>query len=141
MSTIDTTTAAQQAGGAAAQADKTGQASGFGLDKDAFLKILVAQLKNQNPSEPGDSQQYVQQMTQYSILEQLANLNTSARKQSDDAATDKAVGLIGRTVSWLGAGGTQLSGIVDKVELTDDGPTLTVGGHTGISPAELVEVR
>ena len=137
----DTTNAAQTAAGATSASATAKTGAGFGLDKDAFLKILVEQLKNQDPSQPGDSQQYVQQMTQYSILEQLTNLNTSAAAQSADSAVDKAVGLIGRTVSWTGADGTTQSGTVDEVDLSGGEPTLTVGGQKGIRPADLLEVR
>ncbi|MBI4911338.1 MAG: flagellar hook assembly protein FlgD [Acidobacteria bacterium] len=46
------------------------------LDKNAFLKLLVAQLKNQDPSNTQDPNQMVQQLTSFSNLEQLANLGT-----------------------------------------------------------------
>lgn len=47
------------------------------LDKDAFLKLLVAQLQNQDPTQSQDPNQMVQQMTSYSQLEQMQNMNTS----------------------------------------------------------------
>ena len=43
------------------------------VDKNMFLKLLVAQLRNQNPLNPTDSMQFVQQLAQYQQLEQSVN--------------------------------------------------------------------
>lgn len=119
---------------------KTG--SEFGLDKDAFLKILVSQLQNQNPSSPGDSQEYVQQMTSYSMLEQLTNISQAVQVQHADSAGQTAVGLVGRTVTYLDEEGAEHSGEVKGVSFKDaDGPTLTVGDETGITLGSISEVR
>ncbi len=48
--------------------------------KDTFLKLLVAQIKNQDPTNPTDSTQFVGQLTQYSELEQLIGINGSVQK-------------------------------------------------------------
>jgi flagellar basal-body rod modification protein FlgD len=48
---------------------------GVNTDKEAFLKLLVAQVSQQDPLSPQDSDQYVQQLTQFSTLEQLMSLN------------------------------------------------------------------
>ena len=47
------------------------------LDKNAFLKILVTELSNQDPTQQKDSTQYIAQLAQFSSLEQLTNLNTN----------------------------------------------------------------
>lgn len=44
------------------------------LDKDAFLQLLVAQLKNQNPMNPQNSNEFIGQMAQFSTLEALQNI-------------------------------------------------------------------
>ena len=43
------------------------------IDKNMFLQLLVAQLKNQNPMNPTDSMQFVQQLAQFQQLEQTVN--------------------------------------------------------------------
>ncbi len=48
--------------------------------KDTFLKLLVAQIKNQDPTNPTDSTQFVGQLTQYSELEQLIGINQGVGK-------------------------------------------------------------
>jgi flagellar basal-body rod modification protein FlgD len=73
------------------------------LGKDAFLKILVTQMKNQNPLEPLKDTEFIGQMAQFSSLEQLTNINTAMTQfigtQSNSSLTDHA-DLIGNTVYW-----------------------------------------
>jgi flagellar basal-body rod modification protein FlgD len=114
--------------------------NGMGLDKDAFLKILVEQLRHQDPSQPGDSQQYIQQMTQYSMLEQLNNISSAVQGQKVDAANTTALNLVGHTVTWKDDDGDH-SGVVDKVNFTKDGATITVGSTSGIELGAVTEVR
>lgn len=132
--------AAQSTTGTSSTSGASAAAGGFGLDKDAFLKILVEQLKHQDPSQPGDSQQYITQMTAFSTLEQITNLGQTAQAQQADAAAGTAVSLIGRTVSWRDADGNDQSGVVDHVTFDAKGPTLTVGGQD-VDPANVTEVR
>lgn len=47
------------------------------LDKDAFLKLLVAEIQNQNPLEPMDNQKFLDQMTQFTTMEQMTNMSES----------------------------------------------------------------
>lgn len=44
--------------------------------EDTFLQLMVAQLKNQDPTEPTDSTQFLTQLAQFSQLEQLINIRT-----------------------------------------------------------------
>ena len=73
------------------------------LGKDDFLKILVAQLSNQDPMKPMQDTEFIGQMAQFSSLEQMTNMNTSMTKffdrQLQDSMTDYAH-LIGKSVQW-----------------------------------------
>jgi flagellar basal-body rod modification protein FlgD len=113
------------------------------LGKDDFLKLLVGQMKNMDPLGAGssDPSQSMAQMTQYSILEQLQNLTKSTEAQTLQSKVNSSVGLIGRTVSYSGADGTPVEGVVEKVETAGDKVTLTIGGKAGIDPANVLEVR
>jgi flagellar basal-body rod modification protein FlgD len=126
---------------ATATAKATKSPGGFGMDKDAFLKILVEQLRHQDPSQPGDSQQYIQQMTQYSMLEQLTNISEAVQTQHSDGAANTAMGLVGRTVTWTDDKKVEHSGVVDKVDFDESGATLTVGGTAGVELRSITEVR
>lgn len=113
------------------------------LGKDDFLKLLVGQMKNMDPLGAGnnDPSQSMAQMTQYSILEQLTNLGESNKAMAAQTKLNSTVGLIGRTVSYSGADGTPVEGVVEKVETAGDKLTLTIGGKPGIDPDAVLEVR
>ena len=61
------------------------------LDKDAFLNLLVTQLKNQNPLEPMDNSQFIAQMAQFSSLEQAQNTNKTIKADSAYNMVNKLV--------------------------------------------------
>lgn len=100
------------------------------LGKDAFLKLLVAQLRYQDPlkpSDPGDFMAQTAQFTSVEKLEELAKLGTAgARAQALSASGT----LIGRTVSWFAADGTTRSGLVTAALPSADGASLVVGAET-----------
>lgn len=66
---------------------------GNDMDKNAFLRILTAELANQDPSNPQDSTQYVAQMAQFSSLEQMSNLNSTMSFMGASSIVGKYVGL------------------------------------------------
>jgi len=103
------------------------------LDRDTFLKLMIAQLKNQDPSSPVDSADFLAQTAQFSVvekLEQMAKLNTELL-----AATrlGSASSLVGSSVTYLVPGAdvdaapVETRGIVSGVRVTADGLTLKVG--------------
>ena len=61
------------------------------LDKDAFLKLLVTQLKNQNPLEPMDNTEFIAQMAQFSSLEQAQNTNKTIKADAAYNMVNKLV--------------------------------------------------
>ena len=90
----------------APQTTEATQASNGVLGKDDFLKMLTAQMRYQNPLEPMKDQEFIGQMTQFSSLEQLQNLNdtmsTNAQWNmllSQTINNTMATSLIGKTVT------------------------------------------
>src|SRR2546421_13117341 len=79
------------------------QATNSQIGKDTFLKLLAAQLQNQNPLNPTDDQQFLAQMAQMSEVEQVTNLAASQQEATSSQQMTEAVGLIGRTGSLLDA--------------------------------------
>jgi len=76
-----------------------------GLGKEAFLKLLVAQLTNQDPLEPMDNQEFLGQLSQYSSLEQLMNLNDTLSLNNDltmSVHNALMMDLIGKDVKVMG---------------------------------------
>ncbi len=133
MEVTPTTTATTGAGAAASSRGV--------MDKDGFMKLLVAQLKHQDPTSPTDMNGMTEQMTQFSMLEQMTNLAKTGEATSTSLARTEALALLGRTVSWLDADGNAQEGLVEHVNVAADRPTLTVDGKTGIDPARLTSVR
>ena len=101
--------------------------------KDAFMKLLVEQMRHQSPTDPSDGQQWINQMTQFSMLEQM-------QQQSAGQVTANAAGYLGKTVTWLDAKGQSGQGLVEKVDFTGKEPTLTIAGHAGIKVGEVQDI-
>ena len=59
------------------------------LDKDDFLKMLSAQIQNQNPMNPTDQKQFTQEMAQFSQLEQMTNLNKKFEEWTSNRIVEK----------------------------------------------------
>jgi flagellar basal-body rod modification protein FlgD len=111
------------------------------LDKDGFLKMFVAQMQHQDPSSPQDPNQSTEQMTQFSMLEQITNMASANSKIATSLQTSSAVGLIGRTVTYIGADGVTQTGKVERVATSKDGQaSLTIAGKAGVDPSSISEV-
>jgi flagellar basal-body rod modification protein FlgD len=83
----------------------------------------------------------MQQMTQYSILEQLTNLSTSNQALAKQTKLASTINLIGKNVTYANATGAPVAGVVQKVETAGGKVTLTIGGTPGIDPDAVLEVR
>ena len=110
------------------------------LGKDAFLKLFVAQLQHQDPMNPMSDSDFMGQMASFSTLEQVSNLALANEKIAANLTSSSAIGLIGRTVSYVGANDEIHTGTVEKVTTKDGKPSLTVGGVDGVDPSTITQV-
>jgi flagellar basal-body rod modification protein FlgD len=112
------------------------------LGKDQFLQLMMAELKNQNPMSPNSSDptQYVTELAQFTSLEQQTNTAQSTAQSATAAQATQALALLGHAVSYIDPAGNSGTGVVQKVDFTSSGPTLTVNGVTGIQPSGVNEV-
>ena len=123
----------------ASSADKLSANSALG--KDDFLKLLVGQLRHQDPLNPTSDQDFIGQMAQFSMLEQVTNLAKTNDGMAKTLDRERATGLLGKTVTYKGPDGAPVQGVVQKVSMDGDLTTLTVDGKAGIDPAAVTEVK
>ena len=115
-------TAIQSAGAASSptQSNATQPASQLAaFDPNSFLKMLVAELRYQDPTKPMDSTQLVQQLSSMSQVEQSAQTNSKLGSILDQLSIGQASSLIGRTVS--SKDGSQ-TGIIQSIQISSSGP-------------------
>jgi flagellar basal-body rod modification protein FlgD len=94
------------------------------LDKDAFLKILVTQLKYQDPLEPTKDNEFIGQMAQFSALEQSQNTNKAVRMNSANNMVNKLVKANYRAED--SSENIELIGLVEKVMIKNNDIYLTL---------------
>ena len=141
MAIDPTTTTSTTASDAVAAANKA-KADKNNLGKDDFLKLMIAQMKNQDPMNPSDDKDNIAQMAQFSSLEQITNLATATQDLASRLSMTQNVGLLGHTVTYTGTDKTPVSGTVDGLNIGKDGAaTLSVDGTAGVDPKTITSVR
>lgn len=117
--------------------NKTSRQPKQDLDKDAFMQLLVTQLRYQDPMNPMDNQEMMAQMAQFSALEQMMNVANNVNKQM-------AHGMMGEYVQYQyrdpDTGQNQVTiGKVDYVKVTGDEAILGIGQHE-VKLSEVLQV-
>ena len=116
-------------GGATAAASTASAANPFtGFDKDLFLKLFVAQLREQSPFDPVGSQDFVNQMAQFSSVEAVQSMRSSLDVMRAQQGLVTASALIGRQVEFMGPDGEPQVGVVEQVSQTEGSVFIQVGG-------------
>jgi flagellar basal-body rod modification protein FlgD len=117
------------------------EAFGAGMGKDTFLKLLVAQLKYQNPLSPTNSEQFMAQMAQFTQVEKLAEIG---KAQADLVTWQRNVagqGMIGKQITASVPSGGEVTGLVVGVKLADTGPRLILSNGTTVGVDEVTSVE
>jgi flagellar basal-body rod modification protein FlgD len=104
------------------------------LGQNDFLKLMIAQLQAQNPLEPGNSNEFVNELAQFTQVEQTTNIANASELSG-------AVQLIGHKVTYNGASGAPATGTVESVQSNANGTTVTIEGVAGIKLASITEVQ
>jgi flagellar basal-body rod modification protein FlgD len=102
----------------AALQSSAADAAAASLDYNAFLQLLIAQMKNQDPTRPMDSQQFIAQLASFSNVEQGIKMNQKLESLMTSMALSQVDGVIGRTVT--SSDGT-VSGTVSAMRVVDGG--------------------
>ena len=125
----------------------TGQVESKALDQQDFLRIMVEQMRQQNPLEPMDNTQFFQQMAQFETLDAMREISTALQSMAAVSELANASTLVGRTVKATIPGGIDpetgfptapedLTGAVERVTFSPSGPVVHIG--TRQVPAALI---
>ena len=103
-------------------------AGGLGLDPQAFLQLLVAQLQYQDPSNPVDTSSFMQQTATLSQVQTMSSMASTLTSLVNSQQAQSATDLIGKSVTYADSAGGQKSGVVTSASLLSTGATVSVGG-------------
>ncbi len=107
--------------------DKTGFS---GLSSEDFMKLLIAQLQNQDPASPMDSDQLLNQISQMRALQANLELEKSLEGLTLGQQLSSATSLIGKSITAVvGDQDIEVSGVVQSVVVKDGSTMLRVDGQ------------
>ena len=133
QSTSDLVGSTQSATSTPAQATSAASKT---LNYNDFLKLLMAEIKNQDPLSPVDTTQSVSQMATFSQVEQQVNANSKLDSIVSQLKIDQAASLVGKTVSDGTVSGSVVSvaiGDTGNTATLENGKTITIGPGVTIS--------
>jgi flagellar basal-body rod modification protein FlgD len=107
------------------------------VDYNAFLRLLIAQMRNQDPTKPMDSAQYLGQLASFSAVEQGVQTNAKLDDLMKNSMLSQADAIIGRT---LASADGATSGRVASVTLTKSGVVATLEGGAQLLVGDGVKV-
>ena len=108
------------------------------LSPDDFLTLLIAEMKNQDPTKPMDSTQYVAQLATFSQVEQSVQTNTKLSQIMQSSALSQADALIGRSITSADG---KTTGTVASVRLASSGLIAVLQNGTEIAVGPGVSVK
>ena len=116
----------------------TQQTSKTAVDYQSFLKLLIAEMKNQDPTKPMDSTQYVAQLATFSQVEQSVQTNTKLDQIMSSSALSQADALIGRSITSADGNTT---GTVASVRLASSGLIAVLQNGTEVAVGPGVSIK
>lgn len=108
-----------------------------GLNYDAFLKLMLEQLKSQDPLNPVDQTESLAQLASFSSVEQSIKTNQKLDALLKQSAVSDAAVLIGKSVQSLSGGA---SGVVSAVEIRSGGTEAILSNGSRIALADGIRI-
>jgi len=132
--------------------EKQREVKGDALGKDDFLKLLMTQLQNQDPSSPMDDTQFIAQMATFSSLEQMTNINTtleSFMKMQQQSNLMSYNQFVGKDITWNtiteGKEGDPIinegTGVIASIQFKGDNVQFILEDGTKLEPGNISEVK
>jgi flagellar basal-body rod modification protein FlgD len=130
---MNVTSATSTSGTSSASSSTGSKTSSNTVDYNTFLQLLISEMKNQDPTNPTDTSQYMSQFAQLSSVEQAVQTNSKLDSLLSSQALTQADGLIGRTVSFTDSTGASMSGKIVSVSINSDGSVATLQDGTKVA--------
>jgi flagellar basal-body rod modification protein FlgD len=108
------------------------------LGKDDFLKILMTQLQNQDPTKPMEDKQFIAQMAQFSTLEQMNNMSENFAQLNAKLQSSQAMNMLGKSVEVTGQGDQTINGTVAEVTMGEHPQVLVNGTYYDFSQVKRI---
>ena len=115
--------------GTQGQQNPTGASAMQDVDLDDFLKLLIAELQNQDPLNPMGNNEMLQQLSQIREIESNDRLTQTLESVLLGQSLTTASGMIGRSITAMTKNGATVTGRVDRVSIVDGMPKLNVDGQ------------
>ena len=115
--------------------------SATSLDKDTFLKLLVAQMKYQNPMSPSDPQQWMAQTAQFTMVEKLDALAKSNAEVGQWQRAMSATLMVGQEITGKAPDGSDIKAVVTGMKITSSGALLELEGGGTLDITKVDSVR
>ncbi len=107
-----------------------GTMRGAAMDRNAFLRLLVTELRHQDPTQPMQDREFIAQMAQFSSLEQITGMNSAMQALQQSFRAGEAYSMLGRKVDYVNsATGEVVTGTVSRVSQRDNTWRLMVQGR------------
>jgi flagellar basal-body rod modification protein FlgD len=129
---MNVTSATSTSSTGASATEATTKTSSNTVDYNTFLQLLIAEMKNQDPTNPMDTSQYMSQFAQLSTVEQAMQTNSKLDSLLSSQALSQADGLIGRTATFTDSNGATISGKIASVSINTDGAVATLDNGTRV---------
>jgi flagellar basal-body rod modification protein FlgD len=98
------------------------------MGKESFLRLLVTELRHQDPTQPMADREFIAQMAQFSSLEQMRNMNSEMGDILRSSRSAEAYGLLGREIEAFNQEtNVRTNGVVSSVRVQNNEFTLVVG--------------
>ncbi len=98
------------------------------IGQQQFMKLLIAQLQNQDPMDPVSQEDSIAQLAQFSTLEGIEQLNANFSSFMKLQQLTEGAGLVGKQVEWLDDDGNRQQGVVESVSVKDGDLQLKIDG-------------
>ncbi len=119
---------------------QTSQTGINGLNQNDFLQLLVAQMQNQDPTNPVSSDQFLQEMASFTEVVDISQLQTLTQSILSNEVATQGLDLLGKQVTAQTTSGTQVSGTVTELTMVQGQPMLTING-TQLPVSQVVSVQ